>query len=198
MLSKITSNLNIHLFNYINHFAGINHILDNLAIITAKYLFAVFILWLAYLWFKKKKEYKSITLYSTYSAILGLLFNFLISSLYFHPRPFMLHLGKLLIQHPPETSFPSDHTTFMLSIAFMLIYFRETRISGIILSIFGLIGGISRVYCGLHFPLDIIGSLAVALSSSLIIFSLKDKLKRLNRIIINLYNRIFGKKGKRM
>jgi len=194
MLSKITANFNIHLFNYINHFAGRIPITDKIMIFTARYLFVFFILYLIYMWFKKSKIYKDVALDSVYSALLGLLFNFLITSFYFHPRPFMLHLGKLLIPHPPETSFPSDHTTFMLSIAFMLIYSKGTRISGIVLSVFGLIGGFSRVYCGLHFPLDIIGSFTVALLSSLSIHFLRNRLKRLNRIIINLYTRIAEKR----
>lgn len=174
--------LNIAIFKYINHFAGVNTILDGLAIIIAKYLLFIFILWLVYLWFKGGKEYKNIALYSGYSAILGLLLNFLIVSSYYHPRPFMVHLGKLLIQHPPETSFPSDHTTFTLSIAFMLVYFRETRIEGL-----------SRVFCGLHFPMDIIGSLGVALISSFLIHLLQSKLKILNQVIINLYLKFRGK-----
>jgi len=185
--------LNIISFKFINHFAGINLVFDNFVIVIAKYLFTVFILWLVYLWFRKKKRCKNIALYSGYSAILGILVNFLITSFYYHPRPFMLHLGKLLIPHPPETSFPSDHTTFMLSIAFMLIYFRETRISGIVLSLFGLIGGLARVFCGIHFPLDIIGSLIVSLVVSFVVYSLKDKLKTLNQSVIKIYFKIFNK-----
>lgn len=169
------------MFEYINHFAGTNYVLDHIAIITAKYLAFFFVLCLVYLWFKSK--YQNAVLYSFYAAVLGLSLNLIISALYYHPRPFMLHLGKLLIPHSPETSFPSDHTTFMLSIAFMLIYFRKTRISGLILLVLGLLGGLARVFTGLHFPFDIIGSAVVAIFSSLIIYSLKTRLEPLNNFI---------------
>lgn len=168
--------VNIALFKSINHLAGINPVLDYLGIITANYLPFIFILWLAYLGFRKEGAGKKIALYAGFSAAIGLLLNFLITSIYYHPRPFMLHLGTLLIRHTAETSFPSDHTTFMLSIAFLLIYYSETRVSGIVLSILGVVGGLARVFAGLHFPLDILGSIGVALTASLFAYKFGAKL----------------------
>ena len=176
--------LNIAIFKYINHFAGVNGILDGTAIITAKYLIFIFVLWLVYLWLKKEKVYKNIALYGSYSAVLGILFNLLIGFFYYHPRPFMIPVGKLLVHHVSETSFPSGHTTFTLSIAFMLVYFRETRIAGLILSVLGFMVGLARVFCGVHFPMDVAGSLGTALAASFIIHLLKSKLEILNRRII--------------
>ena len=184
---------NIAVFKYINHLAGINPILDNLAKATAEYLPFIFIFWLLYLWLKRDNRYKNLALYSVYSAISGLLLNFLITIFYFHPRPFMVPVGKLLIQHRPDASFPSDHTTFMLSIAFMLSYVKETKISGLILLVLGLMGGLARIFCGLHFPLDIIGSLGVGLLSSFLIYLLQNKLGVLNRFIINLMQHHYNK-----
>jgi len=178
--------INSGLFNAINQFAGSNIVFDTTGIIIAEYLPIIFILFLLYLWFNKNKH-KNFALYAGYSAIIGILLNFLITLFYFHPRPFMDKIGTLLINHSPETSFPSDHTTFMLSIAFMLLYFEGTRKAGIILSIFGIMGGIARVYCGLHYPFDIFGSILVAIISSNIIFLFKKKLQKVNNPIINLY-----------
>ena len=186
------SQLNVEIFNVINHFAGNNILLDRLGILAAKYFPIIFILFLIYLWFKKNKI---VTLYSGYSATLGILLNFLITSFYFHPRPFMDKIGTLLIKHKPETSFPSDHTTFMLSIAFMLLYFKETRKASIILSVLGILGGIARIFCGLHYPFDILGSSFVALVSSFIIFTLKNKLQRFNSLIISSYSKIVKNEG---
>jgi undecaprenyl-diphosphatase len=181
--------LNDNIFKAINHFAGSNVVLDKLGIIIAEYFPIFFILLLIYLWFKKD-EFKKIVLYSGYSVILGIFLNFLITLFYFHPRPFMEQTGKLLVNHIPETSFPSDHTTFMLSIAFMLLYFKRTRKVGVILFLLGLIGGISRVFCGLHYPFDIIGSVVVAAVSSCIIFLFKNELQKLNKLILSLYFKV--------
>ena len=191
MLNKI----NIEFFNVINIFAGNNEIVDLLAIFAAKYFPLIFILWLCASWFKKDKtrggSYKNIALLSSYSAIVGILLNFIIASLYFHPRPFMMKIGTLLISHAPETSFPSDHTTFLFSIALMLVCFAETRKSGLMLLVLSLIGGVARVFCGVHFPLDIVGSIIVSILASSIIFLIKIKVQRINNFIINIYISIF-------
>jgi undecaprenyl-diphosphatase len=129
-------------------------------------------------------------LYAGYAAVLGLAINLLITSFYFHPRPFMENIGKLLIDHVPETSFPSDHTTFMLSLSITLLLLKETRKTGMLLCILGLIGGFARVLCGIHYPIDILGSLLVATAAGLIIFVLQAKLISLNQSLIAIYVRI--------
>jgi len=182
---------NIQIFKTINSLSGACFVFDKIAIITAKYLFVVFIIYLLYLWFKNVK-YKNISLYSLYSAVLGLTINFLITKLYYHPRPFAENIGNLLVKHAPDSSFPSDHTTLMLSIAIALLYFKKTRKAGILLSLIGLVGGIARVYCGIHFPLDIIGSIIVASISSFIVFSFKNQLSKINEQAIILYNKILN------
>jgi undecaprenyl-diphosphatase len=126
-------------------------------------------------------------LYAGYAAVLGLAINLLITSFYFHPRPFMDNIGTLLIDHVPETSFPSDHTTFMLSLSITLLLLKETRKTGMLLCILGLVGGFSRVLCGIHYPFDILGSLLVATAAGLIIFFLQTKLIRLNQSLIAIY-----------
>lgn len=183
----MTDIMNIKLFNTINAYAGQNIIIDKIAIILAEYLPFIFIAWLVFLWIKEKRIYKDIVLWSSYTAIIGVSINFLITAFYFHPRPFMMKIGTLLIHHGPETSFPSDHTTFMMSIAVMLISSKESRVSGIMLVLLSVIGGISRVFCGLHFPLDIFGSLVVSLIACVVLMVIKEKLYFVNNFIVSKY-----------
>ncbi len=181
--------LNTNLFYLINLQTGKNIFIDNLGIFFAEYLPYFFILTLFILWFSKKK-YKTRTLLSVYSAILGIILDFIISIFYFHPRPFMDNVGTSLIKHLSGASFPSDHTTFMLSIAFLFLYFKETRFVGIILSILGLLGGVSRIFVGVHYPFDILGSIIVSVIISYFIFRYRNKFDKLNNFFINLYNKI--------
>ena len=182
------SSLNYRVFDYINHLAGISPVVDKVGIVLASYMPLVFILWVAYLWFSGGKEKRNIALFLVYAAVLGLLVNYAITKVYFHPRPFMLHMGRLLIPHSPETSFPSDHATFMLSIAVTALCFRKTRTAGVALVVLGIVGGLARVFCGLHFPLDIAGSFGVALLSSIFICLVKDWLSRLNGNLLDAYD----------
>jgi undecaprenyl-diphosphatase len=184
--------LNIALFQLINQYAGINPVFDSIAVFAAEYMPVIVILALIYLWIRKGDSTHDILLYGVYAAITGLIINYLIGLVYFHPRPSMLHLGTQLFQYPTDSSFPSDHTTLMVSIALMLIYFKETRIYGVIILILGLIGGFARVFSGIHFPFDIFGSVIVAIISTLLIFYFKERFNPLNNLIKQIYSKLTG------
>ena len=180
--------LNQNIFISINSNVGQNHTVDFFMTIIAQYLPYVFIVILFYLWFNNKKNE---ALYSGYVATLGVSINLIIGLFYFHPRPFMDGLGLNLLSHKIENSFPSDHTTFIVSIAIMLITFKSTRVLGIISIILALWCGVARVYCGVHYPFDIIGSIVVSIIAVIIITILKDRLSRLNNLIISIWYKIF-------
>lgn len=176
--------LNRRIFLFINDFAGKSFLFDWFAFIGAEYLPFVFIVLLIYLWFSNKENSRNNALYATYASLLGLLINFFISLFCLHPRPFMDNIGITLIHHVPETSFPSDHTTFMLSISITLLFLKETKNIGIIFTLLGLLGGGLRVLCGVHYPFDICGSLIVSITSGVIIISIKKQLIKINKILI--------------
>ncbi len=182
--------LNIQMFIAINQFAGSSAALDGLMIGAAKYMPLVFVLSLLFLWIYKGKQGREATLYSSYSAAVGIALDLLIGLAYFHPRPFMMHLGHALMRHAAENSFPSDHTTGMLSIAIVLVYFKETRKLGAALAVLGLFGGIARVYCGIHFPFDIVGSIAVAAIASLSVLAYRDRLGKLNGRVLKAWGKL--------
>ena len=89
---------NLALFHIINGIAGKNSALDTTMIFAAQYLIYVFAIYLAYTWLAKN-EYRQEALFAGYASILGLGINFIITQFYFHPRPFMVPTGTLLITH---------------------------------------------------------------------------------------------------
>jgi len=179
---------NIAIFHKINDFVQLTFLNQGI-IIFAKYLPYIFILSLIYLWFTKNNQIKKITLLAGYTAIVGILINYSITVFYHHNRPFADHIGHVLIQHSADSSFPSDHTTFMLSLGFAFLYFTETKKIGISLLVLGFLGGISRVYCGVHYPFDIIGSIIVSFIASFAIFKFRSVFSKTNNRIIKLYTK---------
>ncbi len=181
--------LNQKLFLYINSFAEKNHFMDLTMIIIAQITPYLFIFLLFYLWFSKRKNE---ALYAGYATTLGVFINQIIGLFYFHPRPFMDHLGTTLLSHKADSSFPSDHTTFTLSIAFMLLTFKPTRIIGIITTFLALWCGIARVYIGVHYPFDILGSVVVSILAVIVIMIFKNKLIVLNNFVISIWQKILS------
>jgi undecaprenyl-diphosphatase len=180
--------LNQQLFLYINSYIGRSHTIDFFLVFTAKYLPYIFIGLLFYLWFNNKKNE---ALYAGYATTLAVGINLFIGLFYFHNRPFMDNIGMCLLSHKPENSFPSDHTTFVISIALMLITFKSTKSLGVVAFIFALWCGVARVYCGVHYPFDIFGSIVVSTIAIVMIILLKNRLEKLNKIIIHIWEKIF-------
>jgi undecaprenyl-diphosphatase len=184
--------LNQGMFLSINQIANKFNWLDNMAVLSAEYLPFAFIGILLYLWFSNKQDTKENSLYAGYTVLLALSINGLIATFYFHPRPFMDELGTALISHDPDASFPSDHTTFLIAIALTLSFIKETKRLGWVLCAFAVIGGLARVFCGVHYPFDIIGSLLTSTIASFTVLYFKERFTTLNQFIIGVYHQLMG------
>ena len=98
------------------------------------------------------------------SATLG--FAFLLGPIaaaaYPEPRPFTSHAGiHELITHSAGQSFPSDHALASFAIALAILVF-VSRPWGALLFAFAALIAFARVYVGVHYPGDVLGSLLIA------------------------------------
>jgi undecaprenyl-diphosphatase len=183
--------INQSLFLKLNSLVGINHWIDSFGILFAEYMPILFILVEFYLFFFLKK--KNIAIFAFMTMVLGLGINQIIGLLYFHNRPFIDGLGHTILNHVPENSFPSDHTTFMFTIAIYLYMKLENKIIGESLFILSFIGGLSRVFVGVHYPFDIVGSIFISLIAFIIINKFEFKLQIVNDSILKIEEKIFKK-----
>ena len=189
----MTMNLNLEIFNWIHSGAGTRPLLDGLAVFFAEGgPFILAILFVA-MWFVADNQRKMILLEATWAAVLGLVVNQIIGLFYFHPRPYMIGLCDPLFAHGPETSFPSDHATLMFAAAFYLLFTRRSTVFGFSLLAIALFTAWGRVYSGIHFPFDMIGSLVVGSISAWIIRLSVTPLRPLNERFIHIFNQVAGR-----
>lgn len=125
------------------------------------------------------------------SLAIGLAVNFAIAAVIYVPRPFEAGFGHTFLAHAPETSFPSDHATFLWSLGLGLLVTPRLRWLGFIVSIVGAATAWARVYLGVHFPLDMLASLLISLAAATTTYSshrwLDDHLfRRVERIYAKL------------
>lgn len=114
--------------------------------------FILLIMWIT------NRNNKAIAFNAGLNAVFVLTCNFIISLIWFHNRPFIDHIGITLVQHTADSSFPSDHVTLIASVGIFL-YLQETyRKLGIFLLALSLATGWARIFIGVHYPLDILGS----------------------------------------
>jgi undecaprenyl-diphosphatase len=181
------ANLNLHLFHWVNTGAGSYPLRDGIAIFFAEAGPYLLMLFFIIGWFFLEINEKSILIEATEASLVGLFLNELIGFLYFHPRPYMAGLCIPLIPHVPETSFPSDHGTLLFAASVYLLIPKRCRFQGLALLFVALMAAWGRVYCGIHFPLDMVGSLVVGTLSALFIFRIKSRISFLNQWMIRIY-----------
>jgi hypothetical protein len=98
------------------------------------------------------------------AASVGLIANQALSHLWDRPRPYEAHANIVpLLTRSGDPSFPSDHATAALSIAFGVL-FVSRRAGWFFVAFAGLVA-VSRVLAGMHYPTDVLASLAVSVAA---------------------------------
>lgn len=190
----MTYTLDHSLFLLINAPLGLTGLPLALAVFAAKDLIYVALLIMVGLWLWGGKVQKQMLLLAVIASILGLIVSALIGHVWFQARPFAQGLGNTYLQHVPDSSFPSDHVTFLAAISFMLLWHRGTRLVGFILFLITLIVAWARVFVGIHFPVDMFGALALGFLSALIVISCHKLINRkLFPLIERAYVKLFAK-----
>lgn len=184
--------MNYNLFHAINQFAGKSDWLDDIMEFCAQDIVWLIVAILAGLWITAKKSNQRMVFYAALSCVVSLaIAALLISPEVNHPRPFVGHHVTQLIPHAADPSFPSDHSTFAFSIAFS-VWFVRRRLGSVLLGL-AVLTGFSRVYVGVHYPADIIGSAALGLIVSYLVNRMNGKLDVIPNGLIHIYNSITRK-----
>ena len=155
------SELNLSLFSWINASPEASNTSIHFAIFIANDLLYCIILLFAWFWLRGNYDTKKQILKAFIFTSIAILISQCISHVYYHPRPFVMEVGRTLIYHAPNGSFPSDHMLIFSSIAFSYLFSAQRKL-GIFLLIMAWLVAWSRVYLGVHFPLDMLGAFLLA------------------------------------
>ncbi|MBI2591868.1 phosphatase PAP2 family protein [Candidatus Saccharibacteria bacterium] len=134
--------------------------MDNLIIFLAEDLIIIIVLATLAAWFKTTAKTRwQFAFTIVLSGILALALSKLAGLLYFHDRPFVVQSITPLIPHGDDNAFPSDHMLWASTLA-TVVYLYHRRL-GIVVSLLALFVGAGRVLAHVHWPIDIIGGLAL-------------------------------------
>jgi len=128
------------------------------------------------LWVRGSAEKRQALLSTGLGLACSLAGAFMIADVWPHLRPAELGLGRQLLFHAAEASFPSDHVTFLLTIGLGFLSAGRIRAWGGLICALAIGTAWARVYLGIHFPLDMFGALLLALVGALVTRLTKPRL----------------------
>src|SRR5713101_9663530 len=134
---------------------------DTLLIIAAYYLWYVIIrIAVVYFLFQPRGEQKRLLIFAALVLPLVYIVSILGGAFYNDPRPFVVGHFVPLIPHKANNGFPSDHVLWNAATA--AIIFPSNKYLSLLLWVLTILVGASRVHVGVHRPIDIVGSIAMA------------------------------------
>jgi len=185
------------LFKLINGLAGHTPVLDQLmqALVSDYVGPTLQVLGLLGFWFEgrsasERRENQRAVLRAAVALVLSGALVGLCNLFYFRDRPFRYHEVNLLFYYPTDSSFPSNSVAVVFSFAATI--WLQNRRWGLPMVILAAGFAISRVYCGVHYPADIVAGFILGASTAWFLTRYGRRwLDRLFDPVINMARKLF-------
>jgi len=160
-------------FSLLNADAGLHGWRLALGLFAANWLILLVPLGLAGLWMHGGVAEREAAVRALAATGAALALNGVIGHLWYHGRPFVDGIGHTFMHHAPTSSFPSNHGTIMFTVALVLAMSTApaARRFGRSLLPLALVVAWARVFLGVHWPMDMVGGLVMALAMTLLLRS---------------------------
>ncbi|MCX6730150.1 MAG: phosphatase PAP2 family protein [Candidatus Portnoybacteria bacterium] len=160
--------MNATIFQAINGIANTSKIIDFLGLFFADYLLYIIGIAFIVILFIKKTRLMAISIAVT-TFLARIIIAEPIKRITHVDRPYVIldNVKKLISESGDHLSFPSGHATIVFAIATAIYFFNKKW--GIVAFVVAILVGISRIYVGVHWPLDIVAGALIGILSGIIV-----------------------------
>jgi undecaprenyl-diphosphatase len=184
------------LFNLINGLAGQMPLVDPLMRLLVNDYFVPTALCLlaAALWFAgHTREERGLNQRTVLSLIVAVLLANLVVKLsnliYFRPRPFSVQQVNLLFYRPSDSALPSNAAA--VGFTFAAVAWQRNRRLGAVMGVLAGLFAFARIYCGVHYPLDVVAGGLVGAMCAYAVGKAQRLLEPLMKAIIRAGQRLY-------
>lgn len=161
---------NVGLFFLIFNLSHQSPILDSIMIFVTKYLIYLVFLIMFIVSIKGKLNNKKALILAIIAFPIAIILIKISHVFFIEQRPFITYNLQPLTDNFTDLSFPSRHATIIAVLAFSYTYFKS-KWSILLFTLTALIG-FSRIYIGVHYPLDVFGGIVFGAISVIITIKL--------------------------
>ncbi|KIV55844.1 undecaprenyl-diphosphatase [Aneurinibacillus migulanus] len=178
----VFSQFNIDAFRLINDLGKQYSYLNPVIVFLAEYMLYFLCLSIVVYWFTRTNKNRMMVIQAVIAFILAEILGKMAGQFHSHYQPFAVlpHVNQL-IEHDIDNSFPSDHTILFFSVC---ISFWLVRKKGEWLWLMlPLCVAISRIWVGVHYPIDVITGALLGVISALFVYWLVPKLSSIKQLL---------------
>lgn len=182
------SQLNIDAFRSINDLGKQYAALNPVVVFLAEYILYFLCLGLVVYWFTRNSRNRMMVIQAVITFILAEILGKLAGLFYSHYQPFaVLPDVNQLVEHAVDNSFPSDHSILFFSICVSFWLMRKKE--GWLWLVLAFCVGFSRIWVGVHYPVDVVTGALLAIISALFVYWSVPKLSFIQQVLA-LYEKV--------
>lgn len=190
MIHRGVNGFDFSVEHWINGMAGHSAALDLLGVVLAKFAPEIWAVIFLTMWFwppYRRTRARRAVIYAVAAGAAAVVINVAISHFApYRPRPFVLepHQVHQLIQHPHDSSFPSEHAAGSFGFAVGLLFAGVSDGVGALL--LALAVAWARVFVGVHWPTDVLMGGGVGITAGVVVLGARRYLEWGVRLVFGI------------